>query len=345
MKTKAAILFELNKPLRLELIEIPALNEGQVLIKIHYSGVCHSQVMEARGKRGADNYLPHLLGHEAFGTVVEIGPSVKKVKVDDEVILGWIKSSGANAAGAIYKFGNHIINSGGVTTFSEYSVVSENRLVIKPEGVPGEVAVLFGCALPTGAGIVFNEINPIPGSSIAVIGLGGIGLSALIAAVIKGCYPIVAIDVSDEKLETAKRFGATHLINSRLEAVSAKTNEYTDGRGLDFAVEAAGFSHTIEQAFSLIRKNGGLCFFASHPAAGDKISLDPFELICGKSIKGSWGGGSKPDQDIPILADYYKKGEMPLEKLITRRYKLDDINSALNDLENKLVYRPLVEMK
>ena len=141
-------------------IEIPKLLRGQILVELKYSGVCRSQLMEVRGLRGKDKYLPHLLGHEGCGKVIHIGSGVKKVKIGDWVILGWIKCKGIESRGAIYKIGNTEINSGPVTTFSSHSIVSENRVVPLPKNIPTDVAVLFGCALPTGAGIIFNEVKP-----------------------------------------------------------------------------------------------------------------------------------------------------------------------------------------
>lgn len=342
---KAAILYQLNKPLRIEEVKWSTLKRGQVLVKLAYSGVCHSQLMEARGKRGEDPFLPHLLGHEATGIVQEVGPEVTKVKTGDKVILGWIKGHGINAEPAKYlnDYGN-IINSGGVTTFNEFSVVSENRLVAMPEGIPFDVGVLFGCAIPTGAGIVMNEIKPENNSTIAIFGLGGIGLSALMGTKLYKCSKIIAIDIEESKLKLAQKFGATDIINSKKEDVLSKISTLTDGKGLDYAVEASGLATVIELAFKSVKNNGGLCVFASHPKAGDLIKLDPFDLICGKQVKGSWGGACNPDNDLPKFFDLYLAGELPLEMLIDKRYKLDEINQALDDLENRMVTRPLIEI-
>ena len=184
---KAAVLYETGKPLVVQSdIEIPKLNHGQVLVKLLFSGVCRSQVMEVRGGRGDDPWLPHLLGHEGSGIVVDVGEGVTKVKKDDEVILGWLKGEGLDAPGAKYKYGNQVINSGRVTTFCNYSVVSESRLVKKPADLPFDTAVLFGCALPTGAGMVLNELKPSKEQTAVVLGLGGIGLSALMAFIALG---------------------------------------------------------------------------------------------------------------------------------------------------------------
>jgi S-(hydroxymethyl)glutathione dehydrogenase / alcohol dehydrogenase len=342
---KAAVLWECGKPLSIENeVEIPELKSGQVLVKIAYSGVCRSQLMEVEGQRGEDKYLPHLLGHEGCGRVIHTATDVTKVSTDDWVILGWIKGEGINADGAKYKLDDKIINSGGVTTFSTYTIVSENRVVPLPEGLPKDISVLFGCALPTGAGIVLNQIKPKKDSSIAFIGLGGIGLSGLMAAMAFECKNIIAVDISAEKLTLAKEFGATHTINALNSNVLQEINKITNGVGVDYSVDAGGKVETIELAFESVKNNGGLSIFASHPEDGKKISISPFDLILGKNIKGSWGGACSPDKDIPILADLYKIKLMPLEKLVTKKYKLDDINIALDDLKHSRVFRPLIVM-
>ena len=339
---KAAILRNTNQPLELRDIEFKPLQKGQVLVKLAYSGVCHSQVMEVRGKRGKDKWLPHLLGHEGTGCVVDIGESVTKVQKGDKVILGWIKSCGIEAEPASYTYENEKINSGNVTTFNEYSIVSENRIVKLPKGIPMDIGVLFGCAIPTGAGIVMNEIVPRENSTIAIFGLGGIGLSALMATKLFNCKTIIAIDIEDSKLNLAKEFGATHTINSSKEKVLNRIIEITDNQELDYSIECSGIAKVIETAFKSVKNSGGLCIFASHPQKGDQISIDPYDLICGKQIKGSWGGSSNPDIDVPKLASLYLNGKLPLEKLITRQYTLDQINDALDDLENRKVLRPII---
>ena len=343
---KGAVLWEVNKPLIVETeIKIPELKSGQVLVKIEYSGVCHSQLMEARGKRGKDIYLPHLLGHEGSGQVVAIGDAMSKFSVGDLVILGWIKGKGENVSGSKYQLGKRVINSGPVTTFSTYSIVSENRVSPIPPGVPKDVAVLFGCALPTGAGIILNEIIPDRGSSIVFVGLGGIGLSALMACCIYECETVIAIDINQEKLSLAQKFGATHIINSLDVDPLKEVKDITGGLGVDYSVEAAGRVETIEIAFKMLKRNGGKCIFASHPEDDKKICLDPFELISGKKIQGTWGGSSNPDNDIPRLAELYLQGHLPLELLLTKTYTLEQINEALDDLETGKVFRPLITLE
>lgn len=342
----AAVLNELNKPLKIiSGIEIPRLTKGQVLVKIAYSGVCHSQLMEARGKRGEDKHLPHMLGHEGSGTVIEVGEGVTKIKPNDKVILGWIKGEGLDGGNLKYIKDNKTINAGSITTFSDYAVISENRCVKLPEGIPMNIAVLFGCAIPTGAGMIINHIKPAENSSIAIFGLGGVGMSALIATSLYKYSKIIAVDVEENKLKMASEFGATHIINSSRQNTIEEINKLTNGKGIDYAVEATGLAPTIETAFKAVCKFGGLCVFASHPKNGDKISLDPFDLICGKRIEGSWGGESNPDRDIPIIAELYRKGLLPLEKLLSRTYSLKQINNAFEDLENRKILRALIDME
>lgn len=345
MKMKAAVLYKTGSPLIVENdIEIPDLQKGQVLVKMAYSGLCHSQLMEVRGKRGKDPYLPHMLGHEGSGNVIKIGKGVTKIKPGDKVILGWIKGTGIEAPGAKYKKGEVVINAGGVTTFSDYSIVSENRCVKLPDGIPMDLAVLFGCAMPTGAGIVLNRIKPKKGDSIAIFGLGGIGLSALVTTQFYACSKVIAVDIEDSKLDIARDFGATHLINPMKQDPLAEIKKLTEGQGVDYSIEAAGLTQTIEMAFKAVRKFGGLCVFASHPEVGAKIEIDPYDLICGKKIEGSWGGETKPDIDIPKFASLYNKKKLPLEKFLSHRYKLEQINMALDDLENRKIIRALIEM-
>lgn len=340
---RAAVLEELGKPLVVKEVKLPELLPGQLLIKVSFSGVCRSQLMEVRGGRGEDRWLPHLLGHEGAGRVLEVGEGVTKVRRGDEVILGWVRGEGLDAPGAKYLCDGQTINSGKVTTFSNYTIVSESRVVKKPSGLPMDLAVLFGCALPTGAGMVLNELQPAVGSTVVVLGLGGIGLSALMALCAFECKEIIAIDLLDEKLALAREFGATHALNPSRDNVIQKVLQLTSG-GVDACVESAGTSASIELGFALIRKGGGKLLFASHPAEGEMIRLAPHDLISGKQIAGSWGGGSMPDRDIPRMFKIFSDGDIRLDRLLTRRYRLEEINQALDDLEAGTVFRPLIVM-
>lgn len=342
MIIKAAFLEKPGQPLVIaEGIETPNLASGQILVKIAYSGVCHSQLMEANGKRGEDHYLPHMLGHEGSGTVLEIGEGVSKVEVGDQVVLGWIKGQGLDGGGCKYTHGTRKINAGGVTTFMTHAVVSENRCVKLPAGIPLDIAVLFGCAVPTGAGIVLNTIQPHEGSAIVVWGLGGIGLCALMATQAFKCRQVIAVDIEASKLELAKEIGATHVVKSGSDKAIEEIMAISGG-GVDYSVESAGRISTIESAFAVLKRSQSLCVFASHPPQGQLIKLDPFALICGKKIMGSWGGDSAPDRDIPKYASLYRAGKFPLEKLLSKRYSLENINDALDDLANRKIARALL---
>lgn len=340
---KAAALFECGTPLRiLTDIEVPEPQRGQVFVKLSRSGVCHSQLMEVRGRRGVDRYLPHLLGHEGVGQVVSIGEGVTKVEVGERVVLGWIKGSGLDAPGPNYKWQGKILNAGGVTTFNTHAVVSENRCYGLPDGVPDDVAVLLGCAVPTGAGIVLNEINPEPGSTAAVFGMGGIGLITLMTFRALGCARIIAVDVSSRKLDVALKCGATDVVHAGMQDPVAAIRTITGNKGVDYAVDAAGRARTIEQAFESVRRFGGLCVFASHPAAGELIKVDPHDLISGKLLRGSWGGASDPERDLPRFAELYRTGKLPLDHLVRDRFPLEEVNLALDALEQRLAFRPLI---
>jgi len=341
--SRAAILRSINTPLVVDDIQIPDLLRGQVLVKVLFSGVCRSQLMEVTGGRGSDPWLPHLLGHEGSGIVIAVGEGVTKISPGDEVILGWLKGLGLDAPGAKYKLENEVINSGRVTTFCNYTVVSESRVFKKPAGLPFDSAVLFGCALPTGAGMVLNQIKPSINQSVVILGLGGIGLSALMAVSALGIKNIIALDVSEEKLKLAKSFGVTRTLNSLSDKCFQQVMEWTNG-GSDFCIESAGQVSTIELGFSLIRSGGGKLLFASHPPEGEQIKLHPHELISGKQISGSWGGGTNPDVDIQIMYALFDKAGTPVDALITKRYTLEQINEALEDLRLGRVFRPLIVM-
>ena len=215
VKTQAAVLIQLCAPLEIWELEIPHLKEGQVLVKMAYSGLCHSQLNEIKGLKGEDKFLPHTLGHEGSGYVEAIGPKVTKVRPSDPVVVSWLKGSGADIPSTQYGSKKGVVNSGAISTFLSYAVISENRLVPLPKQMPLKEAALLGCAIPTGAGVVKNEMAIPAGNSFALFGAGGVGLSALLAAKQAKAFPIIAIDVIEAKLQTARLLGATHVIHAR----------------------------------------------------------------------------------------------------------------------------------
>lgn len=348
MQTEAAVLVGLNQPLCLLKVVVPDLKPGQVLVDVAYSGVCHSQLLEVRGKRGPDRFLPHTLGHEGSGTVQQVGAGVTKVKAGDRVVLSWMKGSGADVPSTIYQSDAGPINSGAISTFMRQTVTSENRVTPIPSSMPFMPlceAALLGCAIPTGAGIVFNTARVQSGSSIAVFGVGGIGLSAILAASLADAATIIAVDVFEHKLEQASQVGATHLINARQQDPLASISAITGGRGVDYAIEAAGRRETMEMAFQSVRDGGGLCVLAGNLPAGERISLDPFDLIRGKQIIGTWGGETQPDRDIPKYVELFLSGKLKLSGLITHTYALEEVNQALDDMEKGKVGRAIIAME
>lgn len=344
LKTSTAILSQINQPLEIDELIIPELKRGQVLVKIAYSGVCHSQLNEIKGLKGEDKFLPHTLGHEGSGIVVEAGPEVQKVKVGDHVVLTWIKGKGMDVPATQYKrHDGSIVNSGAISTFMEYAVISENRLVPIPEEMPLKEASLLGCAIPTGAGIVLNTAHVQQGNSVAIFGVGGIGLSAILAAKMVGAAVIIAVDIREQKLIQAREIGATHIINASLQDVLSAIQTITGRQGVDFAIEAAGKQEIMEIAFKSVRDKGGLCILAGNLPAGQQISIDPFNLIKGKRIIGTWGGETDSDRDIQNYVDHFLSGRLDLSFLTSDIYRLDEINNSFDDLESGKVNRALIE--
>lgn len=343
MKTTAAVLEKINQPLIIQELEVPSLKPGQVLVEVHYSGICQTQINEIKGLKGEDKFLPHTLGHEGSGTVLEVGQGVTKVKSGDQVVMTWIKGSGMDVPSTQYEGKKGLVNSGAISTFLTHAVVSENRLV-SIKDFPMDIAALFGCAIPTGMGMVFNQLQPKANESIAIWGLGGIGLSALIAAKSLGCTLLIAIDIHPQKLEIAKKLGATHLIHGKENPI-AQILEITKGKGTDYGVEAAGTTQTMEAGYASTRKNGGKFIIAGNSPYGQKMSIDPFDLICGKQISGSWGGESLLEKDIPNYIKRYVQKALPLELLITHTVSLADINHSISLINSGNVGRVMLKIK
>ena len=343
MRTRAAILVELGKPLEIVDLEIPALLPGQVLVQLAFSGVCHTQVSEARGYRGPDRFLPHCLGHEGSGIVREIGSGVARVKPGDRVVLSWIKGPGGDVPGTKYSSNGRTVNSGGITTFSDYSVISENRCTVLDAKLPFDAAALLGCAIPTGVGTVFNTAQVRPGQSVAVFGTGGIGAWAVAGAVLSGASPVIAVDVLADKLSLARSLGATHTIQSGNEAVLESIQKICPG-GVDVAIEASGRPEVMQQAVEAIRSQGGIAVIAGNARFGESWPLDPRQLNQGKRILGTWGGDNLPERDFPRYQRLIRDGRMNCTPFLHQRYALAEINQALDDLAAGRAARPLIAL-
>lgn len=332
---KAAILRRTGDPLSVENVIHTPLLFGQLLVRIIYTGICRSQLMEQQGKRGIDKWLPHLLGHEGLGEVLEIGTGVTKCKVGDKVVISWIQGTGIEAENPTYFDEAGLrINSGKVTTFSSHSVISENRIYLAPEGFPDHILPLFGCALLTGGGMALKYGNVSEDANICILGFGGIGSAA--ALVLKGMMRknLDIIDKGQDKLVLAEKLGFTNTFTSIEET----------GRKYDLVIESTGSVQGIQSGFECL-SDSGVIVFASHPEEGKRISLNPHELIKGKRIFGTWGGDVEPDSDLQRIAKFLLASGSDLELLLGEIFSIDDVNDALAYLDSGKPGRPLLEIK
>jgi len=345
MKMKAAILIKQKQNLVIDEIEIPKLQYGQVLVKVVCSGICGSQIGEIDGVKGEDKYLPHLLGHEGSGIVVDTGEGVKKVKKGAHVVLHWRRGEGIESPTPRYKWEDKFVNAGWVTTFNEMAVVSENRLTPIPEDIDFGIASLFGCAITTGFGVVNNNAKLKIGESIAVFGSGGTGLSIILGASLVSANPIIAIDIYENKLEMAKKFGATYLINSKKDNVKDVIFRIVGKLGVDVAVDTTGNTKVIEQAYE-VTSSRGRTILVGVPKFDEKIQIYSLPLHFEKILTGSYGGESNPTCDIPRYLGICKKGKVNISEMITNRYKLEEINDAIEDLrKGKIAGRGIIKME
>lgn len=344
-KTKAAILVDLNKPLVVAEIELPeALSFGQVLVKVQYSGICGAQINEIEGAKGPDKFLPHLLGHEGAGTILEIGEGVKTVKPGDAVCLHWRPSNGLQSETPTYNWNGNKVNAGWVTAFNEYAVIAENRLTSIPEDFDMKLAPLFGCAVTTAMGVVNNDAQVKIGQSVVVFGVGGVGLNIAQFADMVSAYPIIGVDLVDTKLEMARRFGATHCFNSgRTENIDAEIKEIVGKNGADVVVDTTGNTKVIEQAYNLTHPDGKT-ILVGVPKKGDNVSIYTLPLHFKKVLTGSHGGSIDPHLEIPRLIRLWRAGKLELDGLITHEFGLDDINDAIEVFRSGEAGRVLLTM-
>ncbi len=344
--SKAAVLVGHDVPIEILDLHIPDLQPGQVLVELAFSGICHTQLGEVRGKRGEDRFIPHCLGHEGSGKVIAVGEEVTKVKSGDHVIVSWIAGEGLNVPGMTYQDGSgKTINAGGCNTLMTVSCVSENRVTPIPSDFPMDVAALIGCAVPTGAGAVFKKVQAQEGQSIAIFGAGGVGLSALLAAKASGCSPIIAVDIIDEKLNCMTEFGATHCVNAKTQDVKQEIDAITNGKGVDIAIEAAGVKSAMETAFNCTSLNAGKTVFLGNLPFGEKIEIDPFPLLLGRELMGTGGTCCNPDTDYPEFIRQNQEGKLEIEKLISHTFKLDQINEAFDLVESGESIRVMVDLR
>jgi S-(hydroxymethyl)glutathione dehydrogenase/alcohol dehydrogenase len=331
---KAAILEKLNAPLVVDEIEVPDLECGQVLVQVHRSGICGAQIGEIAGAKGEDRYLPHLLGHEGGGMVVDVGPGVTHVQKEDHVVMHWRKGLGIESRLPKYRRGDGVVGAGCITTFNEYAIVSENRITPIQKDIPFEIAALMGCAVTTALGLINNEAQVKIGQSVAVMGCGGVGLNVVQGAAMVSANPIIAIDIYDHKLKMAKEFGATHLINSTQTEIQDEIQKIVGPRGIDVFIECTGQVQLIEKAYELTAPKGRMIMVGQPRHNQDLTIRSMLKHFCGKVLTDSAGGQTNPTEDIPRYLNLYRRGMLKLDNLVTHWYPLDEINSALDIVRN-----------
>ena len=373
MKSKAAMLsamgaaapYAQSKPLSIVEIEVDPPGDGEVMVRGHAAGLCHSDLSVIDGNRPRP--MPMVLGHEAAGVVHEVGPGVTDLEVGDHVVMVFVPSCGhcvpcaegrpalcepgaaANGAGTllsgarrIHRAGHDINHHLGVSGFAEYATVSRRSVIKIDRELPLDQAALFGCAVLTGVGAVINTAKIAAGQTAAVVGLGGVGLSSILGAVAAGARQIVAVDLSDEKLGLARQLGATDTVNAGSPDAVEHVRELTKG-GVDFAFEMAGSVRAMDTAYRITRR-GGTTVTAGLPPPTHTFNLPQVNLVAEeRTVKGSYIGTCVPTRDLPRYIDLYRRGKLPVDRLMSSHLRLEDINRGFDLLhEGKAVRQVLL---
>ena len=324
----AAVLVEQNAPLELLRLHLPkTLAPGQVVVDFKAASICGAQINEISGAKGPDRFLPHLLGHEGAGIVSAIGPGVQTVQPGDRVVAHWRKGPGIETAPPRYLSDKgKEVGGGWITTFNERAIISENRLTLIPPDIPWNVAALMGCAVTTGAGLITHEADLKLGESVMVLGVGGVGMSVVMAAKAAGAGRIVAFDKSDPKLRLAADLGADECANT---SIDSQWN--WNGRKFDVVVECTGVPEMIDFGLIHTAPNGGRLILVGQPRIGNHVLFSDFrQHYFGKTIKDSLGGSTIPDRDIPRYINLWRNRRLAAEQLITHSIPLEEINSGID---------------
>jgi len=338
MKTKAAILEKLNAPLVIDELEISDLECGQVLVEVKAAGICGKQIGEISGHYGKDPYLPHLLGHEGGGIVKCTGPGVKQINPRDHVVMHWRKGAGIEANCPMYRRKSGQVGAGLVAVFTEYAIVSENRLTRISDDIPFDIAALMGCAVTTALGLINNEAKLKIGQSIAVLGCGGIGLMVIQGAVMVSACPIIAIDIDNLKLQMAWEAGVNYAFNDIKDLTIIK-------EGIDVIVDTTGIPELIAIAYDLVAP-GGKVIMVGQPRQKRILKIyDIARNFTGKTLMDSQGGLTDPTVDIPRYLKLYRQKMLKFDKLITHRYPLEEINEAIEMTKSGKAGRVILEME
>jgi len=331
MKTIAAVLVEQHKPLEIAELEIPSLGYGQVLVAIKSTRICGSQIGEIDGVKGPDKWLPHLLGHEAGADVLEVGPEVRHVKPGDRVVCHWRPGRGIEASPSVYDWNGRKINAGPITTFQQFSVISENRLTVVPPETDYEICSLLADTLTTGFGVINNDARVKIGEAVVIIGCGGIGSGVVLGAKLAGAYPVIAVDLQDHKLEQALTFGATHTVNSQREDFSDAVLSILNHSKPEVVIDGTANPDVLEKAFNLT-KHDGRCIVFGVMNHDQRLSINTLSLHFGKLFKGSHGGESQPADDIPRYLRILAARGIEARKFISDRCSLGEVNEAISKM-------------
>ena len=360
---KAAVLYEANTPLQVVELEQQGPQPGEARVKVMATGVCHSDWHIINGEWQMP--MPIVLGHEAAGIVEEVGSGVSNVKVGDHIIFSFRPHCGRcfycssgqsilcdghttprfgmlDGSLRLSREGQGIYQMARMGSFGEYVICPSELLIPIREDMPWPQAALVGCCVPTGVGAATSAARVESGSSVLVIGCGGVGLNVVQGARLAGAARIIACDLLDNKLEFAEEFGATHTINARRENVVEKARELTGGRGVDYAFDAIGGEQTTLQIIDAIRP-GGTAVIVGMAAMNVRAPIAPYYLaLQQKTLKGTMYGSVRPNIDLPRLIDLYMGGRLKIDELISRTYSLDEINDGFEALRSGQVARGVV---
>jgi S-(hydroxymethyl)glutathione dehydrogenase/alcohol dehydrogenase len=353
---KGAVLYGVNQPLVIEDIELDEPQANEVLIKTSATGVCHSDLHFMEGKWMYP--LPVVLGHESAGVVEKVGEGVTNVKPGDRVVVAFVQSCGScdrcitgrpnlcsNAAarpGRVLLNGNPIMQFAGMSAFADYQLVSSTACVHVPDDVPMEVAALVGCSVMTGVGAVTNTVKMPVGSTVAVVGCGGVGLNVIQGAALAGASRIIAVDLVESKLAAAREFGATDVVDGSKGDAIAQVQGLTGG-GVDYAFEAIGLMKTAQQCFEMVKRGGTAVVVGMLPLAEElTIPNAGMSFLGEKGIVGSFYGSTRQTYDMPWLMQLYRQKRLKIDELITRRYELGQINEAYDALKGGEVNRSVI---
>ncbi|MBY7868911.1 S-(hydroxymethyl)glutathione dehydrogenase/class III alcohol dehydrogenase [Vibrio fluvialis] len=370
IKSRAAVAWGPNQPLKMEEVDVMLPRKGEVLVRIVASGVCHTDAFTLSGD-DPEGVFPAILGHEGGGIVEMVGEGVTSVEVGDHVIplytaecgeCKFCKSGKTNLCSAVratqgkglmpdgttrfYKDGEPIFHYMGCSTFSEYTVLPEISLAKVNKEAPLEEICLLGCGVTTGMGAVMNTAKVKKGDTVAIFGLGGIGLSAIIGARMVGANRIIGIDINEKKFELAKQLGATDCINPQKfdKPIQDVIIEMTDG-GVDFSFECIGNVNVMRQALECCHKGWGESVIIGVAGAGQEISTRPFQLVTGRVWRGSAFGGVKGRSQLPGIVEQYLAGEFGLQEFITHTMPLDEINEAFELMHSGESIRSVIHFK